>query len=251
MYCLSHTVIRCADYLKHLSKVTKEKEELVEKAKSDLAMTERKIEEEKANVERSDPESVASSLTCGSKKNDKHESDHKRKSEMTDRLEQKKVKVNDTASEASSNDGQGSMPGMKSILLDKMSSDMSDISDSNKGSSESGDGKNEKAVCNLGVSGSVSSTAAIAPENVNESGRHADVVVKVWKPSSTHCVSVTKNCEKSSMDSDFELDYEEVFLSSNVPQLIATPAGRIVTCKFQYRGVVINFQKSLTSFFFR
>jgi hypothetical protein len=46
-----------------LPRVQKEKEELVEKAKSDLKMSERKLEEEKANLERSDPESVASSLT--------------------------------------------------------------------------------------------------------------------------------------------------------------------------------------------
>jgi hypothetical protein len=55
-------LFRCADYLKHLAKATKEKEELVNKAKTELEMTERKLEEEKANVERSDPESVASSL---------------------------------------------------------------------------------------------------------------------------------------------------------------------------------------------
>ena len=37
--------------------------------------------------------------------------------------------------------------------------------------------------------------------------------------------------ERSSLDRKFEINYEEVFLTSNVPQIIATPAGRIVTCK--------------------
>ena len=51
--------------MKHLIKVTKEKEEAVNKAKSDLQMKERKVEEEKALQEsRSDPESVMSSLTA-------------------------------------------------------------------------------------------------------------------------------------------------------------------------------------------
>jgi PAS domain-containing protein len=35
--------------------------------------------------------------------------------------------------------------------------------------------------------------------------------------------------EATSMDNEFELDYEEVFLKSNVPQLLATMSGRIIS----------------------
>jgi hypothetical protein len=39
----------------------------------------------------------------------------------------------------------------------------------------------------------------------------------------------TVSSEKTSLDTDFELDYEEVFLNSNVPQLLAATNGRIVS----------------------
>ena len=56
-------ILSCADYCKHLMKTTKEKEDAVEKARNELEMKKRKLEEEKANESRSDPESVTSSLT--------------------------------------------------------------------------------------------------------------------------------------------------------------------------------------------
>jgi hypothetical protein len=212
--------------VKHLAQSTKEKEALVEKAKSDLKMSERKLEEEKANLERSDPESVASSLTCGSKKKDKNEGDRKRSADLQEKVEKKKVKMNDTSSESSSSDRNGRhIPGMKNISLNKMSSGMSDMTDSNKGSSESGDGNNEL------ITGSVSSTAAIARGSINNEAEHADVVVKVRKQQGQPLVPEPKSQEATSMDPNFELDFQEVFVSSNVPQLIATTAGRIVTCE--------------------
>jgi hypothetical protein len=81
-------------------------------------------------------------------------------------------------------------------------------------------------------SGSIPSTAAVARgagSRESERGR-ADFVVNVKKHGKRKAADdATK--ERISLESDFELDYEEVFLSSNVPQLIATPAGRIVICK--------------------
>lgn len=229
---------RCADYVKHLAKSTKEKEELVEKAKSDLKMSERKLEEEKANLERSDPESVASSLTCGSKRKDKNEGDRKRSGDRHEKVEKKKIKVNDTSSESSSSDGRGrNGPGMKNIALNKMNSGMSDMTDSNKGSSESGDGNNEVSA------GSVSSTAAIARGSINNEAKHADVVVKVRKQQDPPVVPVSKNPETTSIDPDFELDYQEVIVSSNVPQLIATTAGRIVTCELIFGFLCLVFTR--------
>jgi hypothetical protein len=220
---------RCADYLKHLAQATKEKEELVKKAKTKLEMTERKIEEEKATVERSDPESVASSLTCGSKRKDKREGDGERNSDQDEDVKVKKVKIIDSTSETSSNDSQRrGGPGMKNISLDKMSSGISDISDSNKGSSKSGDGTNGKSSEGSCLEGAVSPVASNG--KANEDWGHPDVVVKVRKQQRVLPEPVEKNREMTSLDSDFELDYNEVFVSSNVPQLIATPTGRIVTC---------------------
>ena len=198
-------------------------------AKTELEMTERKLEEEKANFDRSDPESVASSLTCGSKKNDKKEDDRKRHSDADNRGKLKKSKVNDAFSDTSSSNAsdESGRPDMKNISLDKMSSRISDITDSNKESSRGSDGNNEKS---LDSSGGVVSNVASCGSN-REQVDHADVVVKVRKQQRAPGASNTKNPELTSMDADFELDYEEVFVSSNIPQLIATPAGRIVACK--------------------
>ena len=192
-------------------------------------MTERKLEEEKANVERSDPESVASSLTCGSKRKDRREGDSERKPIPDEAVKVKKVKINDAISDSSSNDGQRRVgPGMKNISLAKMSSAISDISDSNKGSSKSGDGTNGKSSEDGFPTDAVSPIASNG--TTNEDWGHADVVVKVRKQQVDLPASVEKNGEMTSLDAEFELDYQEVFVSSNVPQLIATPTGRIVTC---------------------
>jgi hypothetical protein len=242
---------RCADYVKHLTKSTKEKEVAVEKAKAELEMKELKMEEDKANLEgRSDPESVASSLSAmtgdsrGLSGNEgSGVKSHKRKSadggNNGNAAASKKQKGAISCSEDGSSGGSGSDEGQENgpggrhnkISFAKMSSTVSDMTDSNMGSSESGDDKVAAK-----SSDTVPTTKAIvrgAGSEIPEHG-HADVVVKVRKPSSGLALPVPdklRNTEMTSLDSEFDLDYEEVFLSSNVPQLIATPAGRIVTCK--------------------
>ena len=67
---------------------------------------------------------------------------------------------------------------------------------------------------------SVSSDAAV--HNSRRRGtpsapRHADVVIGE---------------KRKSRVAPFELDYEEVFVKSNVPQLLSTTAGRIVSCTY-------------------
>jgi PAS domain-containing protein len=76
---------------------------------------------------------------------------------------------------------------------------------------------------------SVSSTAAVARgEGANE-GEHgrSDVVIRIKKGRKAQIDARKK--ELTSLESDFDLDYQEVFLASNVPQIIATPAGRFIT----------------------
>jgi hypothetical protein len=220
----------------------------VEKAKAELEMKERKMEEDKANLEGvSDPESVTSSLsamTDDSRGPSGHESSHKRKNADGGNAASKKQKVAIPCSEdgsigdggSGSDEGQDNGPGghHRKISLAKMSSSVSDMTDSNKGSSESGDDDKVGGKC----SDTVSSTKA-----------------KVRKPTSGLLLPVPaklRDVEMSSLDSGFDLDYEEVFLSSNVPQLIATPAGRIVTCK-SYACVPdvlsLNFSTSLLTLF--
>lgn len=268
-------VCRCADYVKHLIKSTEEKEEAVEKAKSDLEVKERKLEEDKALLEgRSDPESVTSSLTAstaGGGKGDSAQEDakrvsdtssgSKRKAEELERdsaannIESKKAKAEESSADSSGADdgdsGNGSGPQGHNISIGKMSSSVSELTDSNRGSSDSGRGSSDSGGENAGrhesaahkkhprssddeessdlpSSGSISSTAAVlrgAGSHHREHG-HADVVIKKH---SRHRKRLRE--ERSSLDRKFVIDYEEVFLTSNLPQIIATPAGRIVACK--------------------
>lgn len=139
-----------------------------------------------------------------------------------------------------------------------LSTNVSDITDSQKGSStstsckeyssfsssdpQSGNGttgsdKTKRASSAASYSDSVSSDAAVAPRGVDrsESGtgkvHHADVIIKERSRSSSkrkNSPSQQADPEATSLDTCFELDYEEVFLKSNVPQILATPSGRIV-----------------------
>jgi len=219
-----HTLSTCADYVKHLLKVTKAKEDAVEKAKSDLEMKERKMEE----AARSDPESVTSSITVSSESSCNEDSRINRKrSASPDYHAAKKLKINDISSEESSSNGseESGGPSGNNISLHKMSSSVSEITDNNCGTSERGDGNKVVNRADCLSASNVLSTDTVARGTAREH-RHADVVVKN-KPTLNW---IKKNKETTSIDSEFELDYEEVFISSNVPQLIATTAGRIVTC---------------------
>jgi len=69
------------------------------------------------------------------------------------------------------------------------------------------------------------SDAAVTEEHgtMNRKNQHSDVVIQ-----SRSTERQQRNKTVTSLDSTFELDYEEVFTKSNVPQVIATTAGRIV-----------------------
>lgn len=230
---------RCADYVKHLMKTNKEKEAAVEKAKSDLEMKERKLEEDKAlNEARSDPESVASSLTASSARSSEKEDGseggarkRKRKSPSSSETDgeantdksAKKPKENSSGDSADSSSGEEQGCGSaQNISLDKTTSSVSDITDSNRGSS----GGSEQP-----SSSSISSTAAVArgTSSRDRADGHADVVVRINRHHKNN-KKMLGNEEATSMDSNFDLNFEEAFISSNVPQLIATPAGRIIAC---------------------
>jgi hypothetical protein len=105
---------------------------------------------------------------------------------------------------------------------------MSDITDSNRGSSDgSGDKNNDECSANQSTS-SISSTAVVVRGEGSHGKRghgHGDVVFEK-KRKRQH------REKKPSISKSFDVDFEEVFLTSNIPQLIATPAGRIITCKY-------------------
>ena len=149
---------------------------------------------------------------------------------------QKKVRLSTSGNKSSSaadhslsSDESG--PGGKNISLDKMSSSVSEMTDSNQSSSmvdiDTGVHDADRSTS------SISSTAAVGPPrggSREKIHRHADVVIKEKQTKRKgRKRKIAEGKEKTSLDEDFELDYSEVFHTANVPQLIATPAGKVVT----------------------
>jgi len=295
------TLSTCAAYVKYLIQETKKKEAAIEKARSNLAIRNQKLEEDKSLQEsRSDPESVTSSLTtssafrtgderksgeCGglevgkssrpsmrvissssgggsddhnnSKSSDSEKNDSAAHAFFSD-VQNEKARVNTvgTDSQASSADGSVSGPDScdrpegQNISLHKRNSSMSEISDSTLSSnvdsgtgSDSGDctsggsidltisGKNSSSdECeDLSEASIVSSTAAVMSGfgSKEQDNIHPTAMVKesIGDRKRKH-----EDREKTSLEGDFELNYQEVFLASNIPQLIATQTGRIAIC---------------------
>ena len=154
----------------------------------------------------------------------------------------------ETSSMSEEDDALGNeSPGGKNISFDKTSSSVSDMTDSNRSSTDGG-GANAKGRDGDGVStSSISSTAAVvrgvgSSQNTGPSGRHrrssrqrnltaikedSDKLLSE-KKEIVVCTTPTKHKKKRR---GFHYDYREVFLKSNVPQLIATLSGRIVVCE--------------------
>lgn len=237
--------------MKHLSKSVKEKEAALEKLRSDIEAKRNGMMEEKTmQGSRSDPESVISNLTSssnGSSPNGRSReklalSGQKRPAEASGEASKRHRTTGNTpyssaTDEMSSGDDKGSgldsTQNQKHSSIDKAFSSVSDITDSNRGSSANSgtsgsDDRTENASGNQKESvSSVSSDAAV------HSGSGGD---KVKSGSGSRRKSNRKRPprEVTSIERNFELDYEEVFDQSNIPQLIATTSGKIVTCKLMH-----------------
>ena len=132
-------------------------------------------------------------------------------------------------------------PRGRNISFDKGSSSVSDMTDSNKSCTTNNNTKSS--------TGSISSTAAVvrgvgSSQHSPSHTRHRRRSQSPRRESGSNNMSGTKVTEKV-MDTgmgdgkslkkkkkrNFDYDYREVFLRSNVPQLIATLSGKIVVCK--------------------
>ena len=150
-----------------------------------------------------------------------------------------------TAGDSSGEDRGSRRPNAQSFSIDKTVSSVSDITDSNRGSSSNNSGSGSGSGATEPVShvsadegddrqpstSSISSDAAVASEKSSRdrhSGsrhNHKDVVFNNDKRSDRK----RPPKEVTSLEQSFELDYEEVFNKSNIPQLIASTSGRVVT----------------------
>jgi hypothetical protein len=142
------------------------------------------------------------------------------------------------------NEGEG--PGGKNISFDKTSSSVSDMTDSNRSSidgagtnkgkqgQQQAQSKNELGAASVGTS-SISSTAAVMRGSSHKSPEskrhHLRGLATSAIEAATAGIGDKKKPHKKKRRG-FEYDYKEVFLKSNLPQLIATLSGRVVVCKF-------------------
>jgi hypothetical protein len=263
-------------------KCTSDKEQELNKLKSDLQVKKRKAEEDKAMQEsRSDPESVTSSLTSdttGSRRsrysnchqghgNDENERtqksedryrDYEESSGSPDVSKKALVAAGEAATEDSSGEGRGAGsgsgrggdPSAQGTSMSKTTSTVSDLTDSNQcsssnnssratGNGETGLVPERHAIGGVGEqpsTSSISSDAAVASEKTSRdrNSGHKDVVFMNDKRGRKRPPS-----EVTSLERSFQLDYKEVFEKSNIPQLLATSSGKIITwneCFVQVTG---------------
>lgn len=247
---------RCSDYVRHLIDANKEREAAVQKAKKDLTAKKEQMEEEKrTQLDPSEPESTISSLTVSSRS----EKAEKKKSpgEHVDGDSGKKPRHFDSheSNVSSGSSSEDAKQGRPSLSVGATST-VSDMTDPNKGGSyskASNDKRNVQGEQELDEA--VASEAAVVPktESTSSPHRHEDVVVRaaVKSDSVLSGANISTSTEKTSLDNDFELDYQEVFLKSNVPQLLAATNGRIAAYNdffHKVSGMSRNQIESLTIF---
>lgn len=242
-------LFRCAEYVKHLKQVNKEKEEALDKAKKDLKEKQRKMEEDNRAQQEgpSDPESTTSSLTVSSGSEGRKTAttnmaspelaeesrDSKRKAdggEGNKKPEKKsRLRSHESSDTSSFDDGGGKLPAQQHVNEDQFVN-VSDITDSNKDSSSDGNSSSgcqqQRPNTTHKASRSTSPNAAAAARDCpTNRDVHSNVVIEGRKRKASKQATRSKEKNKSLK---FELDYEEVFLKSNVPQILATTSGRIV-----------------------
>ncbi len=211
--------------MKHLVKATKEQELALEKTKQDLAAKRRKIEDDNEyQQDPSEPESTISCLTTSSNEEELPPSsassgDNSSKKRMSSDFDTRKIKKPRNRDEEDSelNAISSTSESKNGTFTEKATHS----GESTRHGSHSAE-ESSKSSCSQ-TFGGVSSVGAVARGlHGRASGvNHPDVIVNTYKKRSM-------NAEATSMDSSFKLDYEEVFVNSSVPQLLATTAGRIV-----------------------
>lgn len=245
-FCL--LLCSCAEYVKHLVQANKEKEQALENTKIDLEAKRRKIRDDKiAQHDPSDPESTTSSLTVSSGSANKgidkskvalgatssgntakkrgtsygssnsrgnDEDGHERKKKARFVAHESSLSTLSQASPGGDNGGTGRSEHYQSEDQTRLES-VSDLTDSNKGSSSEGNTSSQRST-RSGPSSDDDDVARYSTDQTSN-GDKAAVRDTAKQPN-----------ESAFMGAKFELDYEEVFLKSNVPQLLATTSGRII-----------------------
>lgn len=221
--------------MRHLTQVNEEKKAAVQRAKKDLEAKKNKMEEEKrCHQDPSEPESTTSSLTISSRSEQadkkKAASGFRRKNVSSPDKRSRHFQSHESTLFSGSSDD-ANKQDLRSVATGAVSA-VSDITDSNKGGSSSKEGPGQVATPGEGKEsdGTIFSEAAVTftADTRSTQRRHKDVVSNK-SDSAPSATDASMSMEKTSLDNDFRLDYEEVFLRSNVPQLLASTNGRIVS----------------------
>jgi len=109
-------------------------------------------------------------------------------------------------------------------------SSISDLTDSNKESSSNSDDSPRKKSCAMTRSKRFTRSSS-ADADCIEKGR---LLLKAHRESMLKMRRAADSVEPTSLDEAFQLDYEEVFVKSTVPQILATTAGKIISCKCRF-----------------
>jgi hypothetical protein len=245
--------------VKHLLKTMKEKEEVVDTLKADLEVKQNQMEADKSLQEsRSDRESVISSLTSASgkghrssgngKNNDSNSKKRKQQGSSKHRdsgSTSKKHRTSNSRNTSSESTGEETSggedrvsrgPSTQDFSFDNTISSVSDITSNQGSSSISGSNSGSSSEDRRERAGetkykqqpSSSSSASEDAALKSGGGGHGDVVFDNDKKSKRK----RRPTEVTSLERSFELDFEEVFDKSNIPQVIAATSGKIVSCKF-------------------
>jgi len=253
--------------MKVTSDKKKENQKLTEELDEKRRKLERENEDTAMQEGRSDPESVTSTLTSDttmSTEGGSSSEDSNNANDTNNDSSDKKHRI--TSSEATAEDyslddnrgGSGTVSGSGnsgtgsggsgSGGISKTISSVSELTDSNRGSSSNNSGSGGGSIDYIPIeqdsreyasddreqdkidhptNSSISSDAAVASGKTSRDSNtgHKDVVFNNDKRMSRKRPPE----EVTSLERTFELNYEEVFHKSNIPQLIASTSGKIVT----------------------
>jgi PAS domain-containing protein len=192
--------------VKHLTSINKEKEEAVKKAQCDLEATKRKLEGEKEQQDSSsEPESTTSSLT-----------------DSSGMAGDKAAAVSSSISSGGDDSG-NQMPDVTDSNITSSSSFSEEVEHSSRRRSLDREEDDSPSSSSLSSNAAVNKVQGVTSVRSPEAG-HADVVIQ----NNRKRKAPPAQSETTSLEENFELDYEEVFLNSNVPQLLATTSGKVV-----------------------
>lgn len=177
------------------------KERAIQEVKNQLEVKQLRVEDESAQQERSEPESTFSDLT-----------DSSMSAKISGKVANAEGKVANAEGEAHDDEKVKNPKSRKAQRV--MVSHQSTLSSSGSSGAE-----------NEAKTTITDSTMSNLSENTNTNGEN-------------RAGGSNRSMSSNATTGDFKLDFQEVFIKSNIPQLLATDSGTIVTCECYFSSCV-------------